>query len=200
MNATIFKTAAQPAHAGVWRPAVGLAAVALLLFGLAYSMAGVGLGQLLFPAQANGSLLVQDGRVVGSALVAQPFTDARYFAPRPSAAAYDPMAASGSNQARSNPALAERIAAETQAVAQREGIAPEAVPADLVTQSASGVDPDISPASAEVQIARVARARGVPPAAVRSLVERHTAPPTLGVLGEARVNVLALNLALDRAF
>lgn len=173
------------------------ALLCLLGFGLLYSLAGTGLGALAFPHQAGGSLVERDGRVLGSSLVAQPFTGARYFQPRPSAANYDPMAAAGSNQARSNPELRRRIAEATGAVALRDGIAPGAVPAELVTQSGSGLDPDLSPRAVRVQVARVARERGLTLAEVDAIVAAHTRPRQFGVLGEPRVNVLQLNLALD---
>lgn len=172
-------------------------ATAILLgMGFAYSLAGTALGRM-FPTAADGSLLERDGRVVGSELVSQPFADARYFHPRPSAASYDPMAAAGSNQARSNPDLRARVERARRAVAEREGIAPADVPAELITQSGSGLDPHLSPRGVAVQIARVARSRGVPEAQIEALVQEHTRPPQFGLLGEARINVLALNLALD---
>ncbi len=171
--------------------------VILVGFGLLYSLAGTALGRLLFPHQASGSIILVDGKARGSALVAQPFADARYFQPRPSAAGYDPMAAAGSNMARSNPDLRKRIAALTQEVARREGIAPAQVPGDLVTQSGGGLDPHVSPAGAQVQIARVAKARGLSEGDVGAVVAAHTEAPQFGVLGGARVNVLQLNLALD---
>lgn len=173
------------------------AVVILVLFGLLYSLVGTALGRLLFPVQATGSTLERDGRVVGSVLVAQPFADARYFQPRPSAAHYDPMAAAGSNQARSNPDLQKRIAETTIAVAERDGIATTQVPLELVSQSGGGLDPHISPDGARVQVARVARARGLDPVAVEALVEEATETPQFGLLGQPRVNVLRLNLALD---
>ncbi|MBN7135297.1 K+-transporting ATPase subunit C [Lysobacter enzymogenes] len=175
------------------------AVVSLIGFGLAYSLAGTAIGRVAFPAQAAGSIVEYDGRAVGSALVAQPFADARYFQPRPSAAKYDPMSASGSNQARSNPDLRKRLAEETAAIAQREGIAESAVPAELATQSGGGLDPHISPRSAQVQAARVAKARGLEAAQVEALIAQHTEAPQFGMLGEPRVNVLELNLALDAA-
>lgn len=181
------------------RASLVFAAVILLGFGLLYSLAGTALGRVLFPRQATGSIVTVDGQARGSALVAQPFADARYFQPRPSAAGYDPMAAAGSNLARTNPDLRKRIDELTQAVATREGIAPTQVPAELVTQSGSGLDPHLSPRGAQVQIARVARARGLPETEVAALVAAHTGPATFGVLGMPRVNVLELNLALDRA-
>lgn len=179
------------------RAPLAFAGVVLLVFGFGYSLIGTGLAGMLFPAAANGSLVERDGHVVGSALVAQPFADARYFRPRPSAAGYDPMAAAGSNQARSNPDLRKRLDAEVAEIAAREGIATDDVPLDLATQSGSGLDPDISPAAARVQIARVARARGLAPARVARVVEAMTEAPQFGLLGEPRVNVLRLNLALD---
>jgi K+-transporting ATPase ATPase C chain len=182
---------------GLLRGALGLAFVSLLVFGGLYTLLGVGLGQALFPSAANGSLIERGGRVVGSSLVAQPFGDARYFQSRPSAAGHDPMAASGSNQARTHPELRERIARARAAVASREGVDPAAVPGELVTASGSGLDPHIGPAAAAIQVARVARARGLTPEAVQALVDRHTEPRQFGLLGEPRINVLELNLALD---
>src|SRR5688572_10071614 len=171
--------------------------VILVGFGLMYSLVGAVLGGLLFPHQATGSIVTVDGKARGSALVAQPFADARYFQPRPSAANYDPMAAAGSNLARSNPDLRKRIDDSTALIAQREGIAPEQVPAELVTQSGSGLDPHLSPSGARVQVARVARERGLSRAEVEALVAGHTEPAGFGVLGAPRVNVLELNLTLD---
>jgi len=134
------------AAAPVWSPALALAGVSLLGFGLLYSLAGVGLGSVLFPHQAGGSLIERDGKVVGSSLVAQPFADDRYFQSRPSAARYDVMALAGSNQARTNPDLRSRIDEGRAAVAAREGVTPDAVPSDLVTQSGgAGASIRISP-------------------------------------------------------
>lgn len=182
---------------GLLRGSIGLAVIALLGLGLLYPLAGVGLGQALFPSAASGSLIERDGKTLGSALVAQPFSDDRYFQPRPSAAGYDPMAVAGSNQARTNPDLRQRIDEARAAVAQREGVAPAAVPGDLVTQSGGGIDPHISPEAAIIQIDRVARARGMTPDTIERLVAQHTAGKQLGLLGQPRVNVLLLNLALD---
>lgn len=182
---------------GTLRASLVFAGVILVGFGFLYSLGGAALGRVLFPHQATGSIVMVDGKVRGSELVAQPFGDARYFQPRPSAANYDPMAAAGSNLARSNPDLRKRIDELTQAVAVREGIAPVQVPGELVTQSGGGLDPELSPAGAQVQIARVAKARGLDVATVERLVAQHTRERQLGVLGQARVNVLALNLALD---
>ena len=187
------------AAAPVWRPALALAGVSLLGFGLLYSLAGVGLGSVLFPHQAGGSLIERDGKVVGSSLVAQPFADDRYFQSRPSAAKYDVMALAGSNQARTNPDLRSRIDEARAAVAAREGVAPDAVPSDLVTQSGGGIDPHLSPAAVRIQVARVARARGLPMSEVERLVAEHTTAPQFGLLGAPRVTVLELNLALDGA-
>ncbi|MBN6150020.1 potassium-transporting ATPase subunit KdpC [Xanthomonas sp. AmX2] len=181
-----------------WRAAVLLP---LLVLGAAalYSLLATVLAGALFPAQANGSLLERDGRVRGSALVAQPFAAPGYFQPRPSAAKFDPMAAAGSNQARSNPELQQRIADARASVAARDGVAPAQVPDDLLTQSGSGLDPDISVAAAQQQVARVAKARGLPAERVAALVAAHTQDRQFGVLGQPRVNVLVLNLALDGA-
>lgn len=180
-----------------WRPAFVLAIFALAGFGFAYSIAGAALGRMLFPHAATGSLVERDGKVVGSSLVAQPFADEHYFMSRPSAANYDPMSASGSNQARSNPELRTRIDAAVAAVATREGVSADRIPGDLVTQSGAGLDPDISPAAARLQVARVAKARGIAEAEIAALVERHVQRRQFGLFGQPRVNVLELNLALD---
>lgn len=195
MNASI---SAQPLQerAGLRAPLL-FAVVTLVVFGLLYSLVGTALGRALFPAQATGSLVERGGRVVGSALVAQPFAGAGYFQPRPSAAGYDPMAAAGSNMARSNPDLRKRVDEATAEVAAREGIAPSDVPAELVTQSGGGLDPHLTPAGARVQVARVAKARGLDPRVVQQAVDAATEAPQFGVLGQPRVNVLRLNLALD---
>ena len=179
------------------RPALAMAAIALFGFGLLYSLAGTGLGRALFPQQATGSLVMRDGKAVASMLVAQSFADARYLQPRPSAAKYDPMAAAGSNQARTNPEAIQRIAATRTEVAARDGIAMDAVAPDLTTQSGSGLDPDISPAAAQQQVARIARARGLDEAIVRKAIAGATQAPQFGALGPARVNVVRANLALD---
>lgn len=182
---------------GIFRASIAFAFVILLGMGLLYSLAGTALGRVLFPQQATGSIAMRDGKAIGSSLIAQPFTDPRYFQSRPSAAGYAPMSAAGSNQARTNPDLRTRIDEAKAAVATRDGIALQDVPGDLVTQSGSGLDPDISPASARVQVTRVARARSLDPEQVEKLVATHTRGPQLGVLGQPRVNVLHLNLALD---
>ena len=182
---------------GVLRASLVFAVVILLGMGLLYSLTGTVIGSLLFPQQATGSIVNRDGKPIGSLLVAQPFADARYFQPRPSAAGYNPMSAAGSNQARSNPDLRKRIDETRAAVAARDGIAAQDVPGELVTQSGGGLDPDISPAGTRVQIARVAQARGLDRAEVERLVAKHVQEPQFGLLGQPRVNVLALNLALD---
>lgn len=179
------------------RGPVLFALIVLVGFGFLYSLVGTAIPGLLFPHQAGGSLIERDGRTLGSELIAQPFGDTRYFQPRPSAANYDPMAAAGSNQARTNPDMRKRVAEAIAAVAEREGIAPGEVPADLVTQSGGGLDPHLSPRAAHVQAARVAKARGLTVADVDALIDANTDAPQFGVLGEPRVNVLKLNLALD---
>ncbi|RXR06425.1 potassium-transporting ATPase subunit KdpC [Pseudoxanthomonas composti] len=179
------------------RPALGLLLLTLAGCGLLYAQAATRLTGALFPAQANGSLVLRDGKPVGSLLVAQPFSGDGWFQPRPSAAGYNPMAAAGSNQARSNPALRARIDAAIAEVAQREGVAPSQVPVDLVTQSGGGLDPHLTPAAARIQIARVARTRGLDDRQVETLVQAATEPALWGVFGQPRVNVLELNLAVE---
>jgi K+-transporting ATPase ATPase C chain len=183
---------------GGLRAALAFGVLALMLCGLAYPVAGTLLGGALFARQAGGSLLRVDDRVIGSELVAQPFSSARYFQPRPSAAGYNPTGAGGSNWAPSNPALAERMAADSAAIAAREGVVAAELPADLISASGSGLDPHLSPAGTRVQAARVARARGIDEATVQALVDAHVEAPWLGVFGAERVNVLKLNLALDQ--
>ncbi|MBC7990023.1 MAG: potassium-transporting ATPase subunit KdpC [Luteimonas sp.] len=182
---------------GNLRASIGLAVVTLLVMGLLYSLAGAGLGRVLFPHQATGSIIERDGKAVGSALIPQPFVADGYFQARPSGPGYDPMAAAGSNQARTNPDLRKRIDEARAAVAVREGIASEAVPIELITQSGGGLDPHVTPQGARVQAARVAKARGLDAARVEQLIAQHTEAPQFGVFGQPRVNVLELNLALD---
>lgn len=170
--------------------------------GLIYPLVMTGLCQALFPAQANGSMLHADGHVVGSRLIGQEFTAAGYFHPRPSAAGagYDAMQSGGSNLAPSSEELYERVRAAVTDFRRHNPDVDGPLPADLLTTSGSGLDPDISPAAAEVQAARVAEARGVSREAVMGLIAAHTRRPQFGFLGEPRVNVLELNLALDGAF
>jgi potassium-transporting ATPase KdpC subunit len=181
------------------RTAIVMTLVTTVIFGLVYPLVVTGLGQLFFPAQANGSLIKQNGKVVGSRLIGQPFTAAWYFHPRPSAAGtgYDPVAASGgaSNLGPTNHQLIDRVKGDVDKLrAENPGAA---IPVDLVTTSGSGLDPDISPAAAEFQIPRVARERHMSETDVRALVAKHTSGRQFGVLGEPRVNVLELNLELD---
>lgn len=178
-------------------PAVRFGLVSILLFGLLYPVVATLAGGLLFPRQANGSLILRDGKTVGSSLVAQNFVSDRYFQSRPSAANYDPRAMAGSNLASTNPVLRERIAESSKAIAARENIAANAIPVDMLTTSGSGIDPHISPDSARVQSARIAKVRGLSVAQVQAAIDANTQAPSFGVLGQARVNVLQLNLALD---
>jgi K+-transporting ATPase ATPase C chain len=182
------------------RPALLMLVLLTIVTGLAYPLCVTGLAQLLFPAQANGSLIMDHARPVGSALIGQPFDDPRYFWGRLSAtspAAYNAASSSGSNLGPVSEALLDAAKArrDAQRAADPTNLAP--IPVDLVTASASGLDPHISPAAAHYQAPRVARVRGLPLAQVRRLIDQHTEGRTFGVLGEPRVNVLALNRALD---
>jgi K+-transporting ATPase ATPase C chain len=170
------------------------------LTGVVYPLVVTGIAQVVFPAQANGSLLTRDGTLVGSALVGQPFSAPRYFWARPSATtrvAYDGAASSGSNLGPLSPALREAARGRVDALVAADPERRTPVPVDLATSSASGLDPHVTPAGALYQVARVARARGLDPAEVRRLVDGHTEGRQLGFLGEPRVAVLELNLALD---
>jgi len=202
MNNNIVNGNGNGSEGGIVRPALVLFVLLSALTGLIYPMAVTGVAKTAFPAQADGSLIVLDGTVVGSKLIGQNFSDPKHFWSRPSATApqpYNASASGGSNQGPLNPALADAVKARVEALraADPDNTAP--VPVDLVTASASGLDPDISPAAAQYQAARVARVRGMPLSQVQSLIDRNTQKPLLGFLGESRVNVLALNIALDAA-
>ena len=181
------------------RPSLVMLLLFTVLTGLVYPALILGLGQALFPNQANGSLVRDGDRIVGSDLIGQTFTSARYFHGRPSAAGkgYDAQASSGSNLGPTSKALVDRVRGDVK-IARGDGLAGD-VPPDLVTASASGLDPHISPAAARAQVARVAAARRVPVAIVAALVEQVAETPLAGILGEPRVNVLRLNRALDAA-
>ncbi|QOF78234.1 potassium-transporting ATPase subunit KdpC [Variovorax sp. 38R] len=185
---------------GIVRPALVLFALLSALTGLIYPAAVTGAAQALFPSQAAGSLIVLDGTTVGSKLIGQNFSDPKHFWGRPSATApqpYNASASGGSNQGPLNPALADAVKARVEALRAADPGNTAPVPVDLVTASASGLDPDISPAAAHYQAARVARERGMAPDQVNALIVQNTQKPLWGVLGESRVNVLALNLALE---
>jgi len=180
-------------------PAVLLLVAFTVITGVLYPVAVWAVGQVVFPSQANGSLIVRDdGTAIGSSLIGQAFSDPRYFTGRLSAAGsdgYDGMASAGSNLATTNQALIDRVTKSVAAFRARFGDAP--IPVDLITTSASGLDANISPAGADYQLASVAKARGMSEANVRAVVARHTQQPLLGFLGEPRVNVLEVNLDLD---
>lgn len=184
----------------VWGTSIRFTIVTAILFGLAYPLAMTGIARVLFPRQAAGSLIVlKNGQVIGSELIAQSFTSDKYFHPRPSAAGngYDATNSGGSNLAQSNAKLAQRIQSDIDALEKANPGKP--VPIDLVTESGSGLDPDITPDDAYYQAPRVAKARGMSEDAARKLIAEHTQGRQLGFLGDPRVNVLELNLALDAA-
>jgi K+-transporting ATPase ATPase C chain len=182
------------------RPAIVSLILLSVVTGLAYPALVTVIAQLVFPYQANGSLIVKDGKTMGSALIGQPFDDPKYFWSRPSATSpfgYNAGASSGSNLGPTNPALIEAVKGRVDALRAADPGNTAPVPVDLVTASGSGLDPHISPAAALYQVGRVAKARKLEPNAVRQLVDRYTEGRQLGFLGEPRVNVLELNLALD---
>jgi K+-transporting ATPase ATPase C chain len=182
------------------RPAIVFTLLLCILTGVIYPGIVTGLAQLLFPSQANGSQVTSGGRVLGSALIGQPFSRPEYFHPRPSAAGtgYDATASGGTNKGPTDRKLADTlIAGAVDKVVNEDGAARGQIPADMVTATGSGFDPHISPGNADLQVARVAQARGLSVDAVRALVQHHVEGRQLGFLGEPRVNVLLLNLALD---
>ncbi len=184
------------------RPAVSLFVVLTLATGVAYPLLVTGVANIAFPTQAAGSLVVKDGKAVGSSLIGQSFSEPKYFWGRPSATGpgpYNASGSSGSNQGPLNPALVDAIKGRVEALKAADPDNKSLVPVDLVTASASGLDPHISVAGAQYQAARVARARSIAPEGVQQLIERHSEGRFLGLLGEPRVNVLALNIALDQS-
>jgi potassium-transporting ATPase KdpC subunit len=178
-------------------PAIAILLAFTVITGLAYPAAVTAVAQLAFPRQANGSMIVVDGQTLGSSLIGQQFDDPKYFSGRPSAAGagYDPTLSGGSNLSPTSKTLIDQIASRVDAQRKANGNAP--VPIELVTASASGLDPDISPAAAEYQVSRVAAARGMTEDQVRAIVARHTSRPFLGFIGAAGVHILELNLDLD---
>jgi len=196
-NPNVSRPPEPSARHSVWKTSILFTLVTAVVFGLGYPLLMTGLATVLFPHQADGSLILRNGQVIGSELLAQSFTSDKYFHPRPSAAGngYDPTASGGTNLAQSNKALVTRIQGDIDKLAaQNQG---KPVPIDMVTTSGSGLDPDITPDNAYYQLPRVAAARGIDPDRLRKLVADHTASRDLGILGEPRVNVLELNLALD---
>ena len=199
-TSSIATPAANPSAEGLLRPALVLFVLLSAVTGLLYPLAVTGVAQIAFPQAANGSLIVRDGKTIGSELIGQSFTDPKHFWSRPSATApmgYNAGSSGGSNLGPSNPALVDAVKGRIEALRAADPQNKAPVPVDLVTSSASGLDPHISRAAADYQVARVARARAMPEDQVRQLVEHHVEGIWLGFLGEPRVNVLALNLALD---
>jgi K+-transporting ATPase ATPase C chain len=192
-------TATQPESGvhSVWKTAIRFTLVTIVLLGLGYPLVVTAIAGVFFPHKAAGSLIMKDGQVIGSELLAQSFTSDRYFHPRPSAAGngYDATSSGGSNLAQSNKTLVDRIQGSIDKLSQENP--GKAVPIDMVTTSGSGLDPDITPDAAFFQAPRVAKVRGIPEDRIRQLIEQHITSRQLGVLGEPRVNVLDLNLAMD---
>ena len=189
-------------YSQIIRPAILMTLVMTVLTGVIYPLVVTGVAQAVFPMQANGSLVFHEGKAVGSSLIGQTFGDPKYFWTRPSATgpfAYNAAASSGSNQGPIEPALHAAVKGRIDALRAADPGNDKPVPVDLVTASGSGLDPHISPAAAEYQLTRVAKTRGLDEQKVREIVRSHTAPRTFGLLGEPRVNVLELNLALDHA-
>lgn len=191
-----------PERSGVLRPALVLFAALTLVTGVLYPLATTGVAKLLFPSQASGSLIERDGKAVGSTLIGQNFSSPQYFWGRPSATGpmpYNAVASGGSNLGPTNPALRDAVVARIEALRQADPGNTAQIPVDLISASASGLDPHISPAAASYQAARVARLRNLPVEKVQALIQAHTERPLVGILGEPVVNVLTLNLALDDA-
>ena len=183
------------------RKAVLFTVATIVMLGGGYNLLLIGIGRTVFPAQAEGSLIRRaDGTVVGSRLIAQKFAKAEYFHSRPSAVDYNAASTGGTNYGPSNPDHLKAVRERLDAVIAEDGVAADDVPSELVTASGGGLDPHIPPRAAELQAARVARARNVDVERVRALIAQHTEPPTFGFLGRARVNVLELNLDLDEVF
>jgi K+-transporting ATPase ATPase C chain len=203
MHATTTFAPSAPTHTAVvthsvWRTSIRFTLLTTLLFGIGYPLLVTGIAGAMFPHKAAGSLILKNGQVIGSELLAQSFTSDRYFHPRPSAAGngYDPTSSGGSNLAQSNAKLVQRIQGDIDKLAAQNPGHP--VPIDAVTTSGSGLDPDITPDNAYFQAQRVAKARSLSDAQIQQLIQQHTAGRTFGLLGEPRVNVLELNLALDQ--
>jgi len=183
------------------RPAVSLLVLMTVLLGIVYPLIITGVAKLAFPRQAEGSLIYQDGKLIGSTLIGQSFSDPKYFWGRPSATTlkpYNGLASGGSNLGPLNPALLDAVKANAKALHDADPDNQQPIPVDLVSASASGLDPDISPAAAHYQAARVARARHLEPARIEALIKTQQRERLFGLIGEPRINVLELNLALDR--
>ncbi|MDV2468094.1 potassium-transporting ATPase subunit KdpC [Acinetobacter chinensis] len=200
MNIQNVQTIETGALGTVVRASLGLTVISLGICGFLYSAVATGAGQFIFPHQANGSLIVQNEQIVGSELIAQPFQGMEYFHSRPSASAYDPMAAAGSNMARTNPELQKTIQQRVAEQATLNVVSPHQIPKDLVTASGSGLDPEISVQAAMIQAKRIAARRNVSEQDILTLIAQNTRHPTARLLGTARINVLKLNLLLDQQY